>query len=370
MRRVVLTVIVLVSACASARAQQWSATTVQAVPGHEPFYAMTSVDVPTPRLTVWAEHYGVPWDAFAAASSPPSFWGWTQTMQAIASGARATGKPLDLQLLLTRDKPADHAVATGVVAMPACMDLGAYRVAYGRYVAWMVQLFRPSTVNVAVEISRYATVCGTGAGWASAVAVANEGYTRAKKARPAAVTYVSIQAEDLYAHALTGFDESLYSALAGLQRDRFGLSMYPQVLVDDDPARLPDDYLSRARDRHPTEKPVVVAETGWLSAPLVLGTPDACWTALTGSVATQAQYRAWLSARAAADGVSVVTWWSARDLIPTAVMTACVPSTCHPNDSWCAAINAFRVAFGLPAGDLIFKAFGAMGISGYAGDAK
>lgn len=366
----VLVAVALVSACSSAHAQQWSATTVQAVPGQSPFYQMTSVDVPTPRLTVWAEHYGVPWDAFAAAPSPPPSWAWTQTMRTIATGARATGKPLDLQLLLARDKPADHATATGLVAMPACMDLGAYRVAYGRYVTWMVQLFRPATVNVSVEISRYATVCGTGSGWASVVAVANEGYTRAKQARPWALVYASVQAEDLYGHALTGFDDGLYAALSGIQRDRFGLSLYPQVLVDDDPARLPDDYLSRARDRHPTEKPVVVAETGWLSAPLVLGTPDACWTALTGSVATQAQYRAWLSARAAADGVSVVTWWSSRDLIPTAVMTGCVPTSCPPGDAWCASVNAFRAVFGQPAGDLIFKAFGAMGLSGYAGDPK
>lgn len=363
MMRLTVAAMVL-SVCASAQAQQWSATTVQAVPGHEPFYAMTSVDVPTPRLTVWAEHYGVPWDAFASNGAPPE--PWRQMMLTIAFGARVTGKPVDLQLLLTRDAPARHATSAGLVAMPRCADLTAYRTAYARYVTWMVRTFRPATVNVAVEISRFVTGCGTGPAWDAAVQVANAGAAAAKAARRVATVYVSVQLEDLYGQSLIGFDEGLYAALSGLTRERFGVSTYPQALAGDVVAALPADYLTRVRARHPEERPVWVAETGWLSTPLVLGSPGACWPALNGSPETQAQYRAWL----ASQGVELVTWWSSRDLIPHATMTACVPATCLADDSWCQAVNVFRAVFGQPAGDLLFKAFGTMGLSGYGGEPK
>jgi hypothetical protein len=366
----ILVAVMVFSACASARAQQWSATTVQAVPGHEPFYAMTSVDTPTARLTVWAEHYGVPWAAFAASSHPPPSWPWTHTMRALAEAARATGKPIDLQMVLTRDVPAPHATETGLVPMPPCLDLAGYRTAYARYVAWMVRQFAPATVNVGAEISRFPVVCGTSSSWMSVITAANAGYRAAKRVRPDALVYVSAQLEDMYDHTLGGWNDAVYAALSGLQRDRFGLSTYPQALAGDRVERLPLDYLTRVRARHPAERPLVIAETGWLAMPLVLGTPEACWTALTGSPETQAAYRAWLTTHAAIDGLEWVTWWSAQDLLPADVMTTCYPRDCPPDDPWCAALQAFRAAFGAPLGDLVFKAFGTMGLATYTGGGR
>lgn len=378
------------------RTVKLSATAVQAVAGASQLYQLTpgtqtfaalaqDVDV----VTVFVEHYGIPWDEFAAAAAPPDTHPWTIAMRAFAANAKATGKPLALQATLARDKLAGAARANGTALVvdtawkPACFDFGnatdgaQYRTAYRRFAAWMATLFQPVHFVHAVEISGYRKACPNDAAWNALVATANDAYDAIKAATPAALVYPSFILTDLYASSAQGFDAALVDALAGLKRDRLGLSIYPQGLGVV-PQALPSDFVTRLRVRRPAEPPIVVTETGWNTDDLRVGTPGACVTGLSSSETVARDYLDWLLTRAGTDGITLVTWWSGRDLLPADVMAACYPNASAPafaacnGDAWCGAVNVFRAS--TPAdpltGEVIFKAFGTMGLRRYDGTAK
>jgi hypothetical protein len=241
----------------------------------------------------------------------------------------------------------------------------------------MAGLFRPQHYVHAVEVSAYPSNCGAGAGWDSLVATANDAYQAVKNAHPNTMVYPSFIAMDLYANSAQGYNAALVDSLLPLLRDRLGLSLYPQGSATD-PALLPSDMLTRMRDHYPTEPRIVVTETGWNSQTMRVGTPATCVDALVASEAQARSYLDWLLNRAQIDRVDVVTWWSARDLLPEFVMGMCYVTATPPtyaacaSDPWCGAVNIFR---GLqPAqpniGEVLFKAFGTMGLRNYDGAAK
>lgn len=380
------------------RSYSLSATAVQAVANGAPFYQLTpggasfaalanDVDV----LTVVVEHYGIPWEEFANAVAPPDGHPWTIAMRNFAAAARASGKPLVLQVVLARDRLAARAGQSGANLVvddnwkPACFDFGnptdgaRYRIAYRRFAVWIATLFEPADFVSGVEISAFRSLCTSDAAWTALVATANEAYDAVKAARPAMRVYPSFVLTDLYANSPSGLNATLVSALDGLRRDRLGLSVYPQGLAGlTRPSALPADFLRRLRDRRPSEPPIVITETGWNADDLRVGTPLACTTSLASNEGTAREYLDWLLNRANADGLTLVTWWSWRDLLPASVMAACYPNSAAPlfsecgGDAWCAALNLFRAASpGNPAaGEVLFKAFGTMGLRRYDGFAK
>lgn len=377
-----------------------SATAVQAVAGGQPFFQYTptgfsaaALAADTDVLTVFVEHYGLPWDEFATAPSPPDAHPWTQTMRRFAAEARATGRPVALQLLLSRDRLAARARAQGTALIvdsewqPPCFDFSAagdgprYRLAYRRYVAWMTALFEPVYLVHAVEISNYLRVCGAGARWQALVDTANDAFDAAKAARPSLPVFPSFILAEVYRDDVAGFDAAFFAQLDGLRRDRLGLSVYPQGLRGAVAGALPADFFSRSRQRRPAEPRIVITETGWNSDDLRLGTPAQCTSAAASSEVAARDYLNELLTRAQSDGIELVTWWSARDLLPAAVMAACYPTASATSvppfaacggDLWCAAVNVFRALDPAnPAtGELAFKAFGTMGLRRYDGAPK
>lgn len=144
------------------------------------------------------------------------------------------------------------------------------------------------------------------------------------------------------------------------------------------PGELPRDYFVRTRLRHPDEAPIVIAETGWNSQSLKLGTPESCIDVVPSSEDLQAAYLEGLIAAARAYRLELVTWFSQRDVLPAAVMDSCYAratppryDACH-GEVWCLGVNIYRqiAPANLMVGDLVFKGFGSMGLARYDGAPK
>jgi hypothetical protein len=245
----------------------------------------------------------------------------------------------------------------------------------------MVGLSEPAYLVHAVEVSAYRRACGGGARWQALVDTANEAFDAAKAVRPALPVFPSFVPSGVYGNDEAGFDASFFAQFDGLRRDRLGLSAYPQGLSGASAGGLPTDFFTRIHQQRPTEPRSVITETGWNSNDLRLGTPAQCTTALASSETAARDYLNQLLKRAQADGIELVTWWSARQLLPAAMMAACYPTASATSvppfaaggtDPWCPAVNVFRgVDLANPAtGELVFKAFATMGLRRYDGMPK
>lgn len=367
---------------------------IQAKARAEPFYQLAVdpalIAADADAVTVVVEGYGIPWEVFANSEAPPEHL-WTNAMREMASSMKATGKPLVLQLVMTREKMIDLAIADESLATDrswasTCYDFGKrkgkYALAYKRYAVWMTKLFQPVEVIHAVEINDYLRGCGPGKGWDSVVAASNQTYDAIKQLSPETIVSPSFVLSPLYNDQVSGFNSQHYRNLSGLKRDRFAVSVYPQAfrLAGDkqpQPSDLPDDFLNRAHGINPSERPLVIAETGWNTRSLAFGTPDQCaTTALPSDEATAVLYLDWLLAQAEKNQARLVTWWSHHDLLPQVVMATCYPeigifsaSACK-GEFHCLAINVFRRSFPKPVGELIYKIFGTMGLYDFEGRPK
>ncbi|HEX7843844.1 MAG TPA: hypothetical protein VF469_40495 [Kofleriaceae bacterium] len=331
-------------------------------------------------VDVHQDFFGVPWDAFATGAAPPP--AWAAKMTDLAHDARATGKDIFLALApLDGDRAhlAPNAVASAAGFdlvhgwKPACYDLataadgGALETAYARYVEYMVRLFQPRWINVAVEVSLFHLSCP--ATWDGMVALEREAYDAAKRAAPTAPAFPSIQLDALYGRVgckppstADQCYETEYAALADLARDRFAISTYPYDFAGfTRPEDIPADYLTRAAARGGER--LFVAETGWLATDVVVTDETArCRTVLASSPTAQAAYFDRVVADAARTGAEVITWISNRDFLSPQVMTDC---PCAFSQPWCDLIRSVR-GQGDPTAqrdaEVGFKVFGTMGI--------
>jgi hypothetical protein len=356
-----------------------ASTGIVAAPGAAWFFPMTAANLAedVDVVSVHQDFYGVPWDAFLAGRDPPAQW------VAILDAIRSTyaGRRIFLSLQLAggpgRAHLADKAWvdASGVLHVDQawsarCYDLAAepggaaLRAAWARYVAWMVEEFDPEWVNVGVELNMFAVQCP--AAWPGMVAAERAGYDAAKAARPGVIAFPSIQLDVLYGRQLcTGGLGSCYEAnlaqLAGLARDRFAVSLYPQGdPVWRHPAEVDADYLTRAADRAGGR--LLVAETGWDSSPLAGTLAGTCETPLAFSEADTDGWLARVLDAAESRQADLVTWWSNWDLIPAAVSVAC-----SYDSTWQPVVDVFRSTGGSDPlaqflGELTLKVFGTMGI--------
>jgi hypothetical protein len=138
------------------------------------------------------------------------------------------------------------------------------------------------------------------------------------------------------------------------------------------PADLPADWFTRGASRGGER--ALVAETGWNSSSVVAQLRSgACYTVFTDTEADEAAYLGRLLDSAQDAGMDLVNWWSNRDLVVADFMTDC-PCTFDP--TWCAVLAFAR---GPPTdggtdtqffGELLFKAFGTMGLRAYDGTLK
>ena len=381
-----------------------SSTSVQAYPSHAPLYQnyspsftlnMLSSDVDV--ITVFPEYLGIPFTEFAQSVSPPADHPWTIQMTALANAAKSTGKPLMVEIVLTRDFPVANAVnANGSLELnpawaPTCMDLTSAQYAtvapaYLNYATWIAKAFSPKYLVIMVENNLYYVHCGGNtASWQALVNIERSAYDAVKAQFPSMIVFPSFKLEDLYDQSLAGFDQVEYGALAKLKRDRLGIATYPFGIQLSygfaNPYQLPFDYLTRVRDRNPSEPSIVITETGWNSASLAVSYNSSCYSNLIYSDPSfENAYTQFLIYSAYVGGFDVIAWWSDRDLIDSSVMNVCPPQATPPafpecnGDLWCVAINNARTA---PAAgwspafaELAFKAFGSMGLRNYDGTAK
>lgn len=361
-------------------------------------YPPSAVAQDADLVTVFPEYLGIPFDLFASSSTPPADDPWTIQMKSLAATAKSTGKPIMLETVLTRDVPVAKASRSGGSLVldstwaPACMDFtdpqyASVATAYPNYIYWMARTFSPRYFVVMVELNLYYVLCGGDTpSWRKLVDIYQSSYVRAKLANPFVPAFPSFKLEDIYGQTLAGFDQAQMNVLSSVRRDRLGLATYPYGVRLDavnfaNPYQLPADYLTRIRDRDPTEPQIVITETGWNSEPLSLVASGTCYqNYLYSAPSFAAAYMNFLLVSAYIGDFDAIAWWSGRDLINGSAMSTCYPDATPPDylecggDIWCKAISAER-AYPRPGitpahSELIFKAFGAMGLRGYDGTPK
>jgi len=342
-------------------------------------------------VAVHQEFYGVPWQAFLDQSEPPAEW--SAKMRALAEHAHGISDQLFLSISMLNGARESLAERTQIEnGQPKgednwsarCYDFASatdgaeMRAAYLRYVAYMVELFRPTYLNYAIELNLFLEKCPTAA--AGVIEVANAAYAAAKAKQPELIAFPSIQIDHLYGYAddscPSGMDkdacyERNYQQIADLKRDRFAMSSYPYLqgrkLADVGP-----DWFERAAARGGER--ALIAETGWLSTDLIAQNGLDCNTVIQASEHDAATYLQRVVSDARRIPLELVTWWSNRDVLPAGLMTNC---PCDYDPTWCQVVDVFRSAAGGPLvpgadylGEILLKAFGTMGIRDYDGKLK
>ena len=381
-----------------------SSTAIQAYPNQtllyqneSPSFTLNTLSSDADVVTLFPEYLGIPFVDFSQGATPPADDPWTIQMTALANAAKSTGKPLMVELVLIRDFPVANAVnSNGSLQLqpgwaPTCLDFtnsqyAATGTEYINYATWIANTFSPKYLVIMIENNLYYVHCGGNtASWQALVNIERGAYDAVKKQFPAMLVFPSFKLEDLYDQSLTGFDQAEYGALAELKRDRLGIATYPfGVRLSNgfaNPYQLPPDYLTRVRDRNPSEPPIVITETGWNSASVAISYNSNCYSNLLYSDPSfENAYSQFLIYSGYVGGFDLIAWWSDRDLIDSSVMNVCPPQAAPPafpeckGDNWCIAINNARNAPGAgwsPSfAELAFKAFGSMGLRNYGGTPK
>lgn len=392
----------LPTAAQTSRPFSMSTTAIQALPGHTPLYqnvspsfSLQTMSADADVITLFPEYLGIPFDSFAGTSYLVSNDPWAVKMTALANAAKATRKPIMIQIVLTRDILVAKAVNQNgqVVVQPGwvtgCADLMSPQLstlgsAYINYARWMARTFAPKYMVIMIEANLYYVHCGGNtASWQKLVEIERRTYDAVKLINPAIIAFPSFKLEDVYGQQPNGFDQAQYAALAPMKRDRLGFATYPYGMkiggVFANPYQLPQDYLSRVRDRNPSEPRIVITETGWNSDGIAISNEGSCYTNfLYSDLRYQSAFLGLLLYTAYAKNFDHVSWWSDRDLIPSRVMTSCFPTSSPPfpecnGDIWCGAINSWRgTHIGWTPGfaELAFKSFGTLGLRGYDGTPK
>ncbi len=343
-------------------------------------------------IEVHQEFYGIPWDAFEAATAPPPEW--VAMMDSIAGAAKTAGKPVFLSLTMLNGARNELAAKTVIDSgdvksqdnwstpcydFRAAPDASTVKQGYLRYVAWMIDEFSPRWLNVAVEVNLFFEKCPSAVD--GLVDVANAAYDAAKAKRADLIVFPSFQIDHLYGYSSDScpstsqrsdcFDAA-YAQIGPLKRDRFAMSTYPMYGDFQTPSDLPIDWFTRGSSRG-NERPLV-AETGWNSSSIVVQSRAAgCAKVFTSTEADEAAYLGRVLDAAQESNIELVNWWSDRDLVVAQLMTDC---PCAFDATWCTVLDIFRgsAADSGPdtqeQGELGLKAFGVMGLRDYVGNVK
>jgi hypothetical protein len=359
--------------------------------GWRDFDLAADVDV----VSLHQDFYGVPWETFADGVSPPA--AWVERMDEAVAQARVWGRPVYLSLALVggdgraylspRVVETPQGVVTEAGWSARCFDFAGdpdaerWRRAYLAYVRWMVRRFDPDFLTQGIEVNLFQSACDpTGPGaYDALVEVLNQAYDAAKEVKPWLPVFPSLQLDALLGSGAgatcPGGDATAcltanLERSAGLERDRFAISYYPHL---DEVGGAAVDYgadLDAVLER--VTEPAVIAETGYPSVPLVAdlatsGAPQ-CTTLYPFSDERQRAYFDALVAAARRWDMDLVTWWSNRDVFPTAAVASC---PCQDPDGFCAIRDLFRSLYPDPVqGEVLFKAFATLGVRNFHGQPK
>jgi len=342
-------------------------------------------------ISVQPEYLGIPFAKFAQGPDLPNSDPWVQEMLNLSYAARQTGKILMVQIALIRITLVGDAVyPDGLVEVnpywaPSCPDLTSSQFstlqrAYVNYALWVARNFSPTYFAIMAEPNLYYTNCGGNTpSWQIILKIEQAAYAAVKAAYPGTVVFPSFNLEALYDLKATGFDQTQYDSLKNMPRDRLGLVSFPEIYGN--PYTLPSDYYTRIQDQNPIEPRAVITETGWSSSSIDY------YNAAAGNCSSSYSELSFASAflnfvidSGYKGNFDLITWWSDRDEMPANVVSTCYPIASPPNysacngDVWCAAVNYARNNYPpgtTPAyGELVFKAFGSLGLRDYDGTAK
>jgi len=342
-------------------------------------------------IAMHQEFYGIPWQAFEKGSAPPKEW--SSLLDEQAAGARAAGRPVFLSISMlngARERLAattriesgqvktDDASSAPCYDFASAPDAATKKSAYLRYVDDMVARFEPRFLTIAIEVNLFFEKCPAATPGLSAFLA--EVYTHVKQQRPTLAVFPSFQIDHLYGYSddscpdATQRDacfERAYAQIKDIPRDRFAMSSYPFLSGIGKVDMLPADWFERGARRQ-NERPVI-AETGWLSTPLVARRGSQCISVFSFTESDSAAYLGKVLADAERLDMDLVTWWSDRDLVPSELMTDC---PCSYDATFCSVLDIFRGPEQPSAPDVpyisevLLKAFGSMGLRTYDGTPK
>ena len=340
-------------------------------------------------ISMHQEFYGIPWQAFETGSAPPVEWSSLLDEQAAFAHARPVFLSISMlngarERLAATTRIESGQVKTDDTSSAACYDFArapdaaSKKQAYLRYVDDMVARFEPRFLNIAVEVNLFFEKCP--AATPGLIAFLDDVYAHVKAQRPALAVFPSFQIDHLYGYSddscpdQTDRDacfERAYAQLQDIPRDRFAMSSYPFLSAIGSVDKLPADWFERgARLRN--ERPVI-AETGWLSTPLVARRGSQCVTVFSFTVDDSAAYLGRVLADSERLNMDLVTWWSDRDLVPSQLMT---DGPCNDDATFCSVLDIFRGPEQASApevpflNEVLLKAFGSMGLRAYDGTPK
>lgn len=379
----------------SSRPFQMVSTAVQMIPlSAEPFrngttdFPISSQAPEVDVVTICPEYLGIPYDVFANSPYISENHPWTIKMRQLITAANADWRPLMLELGLVRTGMFPRALDNNSQLSiddswaPVCYDFSqAEAVAVGdafvNYAQWMAANFKPTYLVNFIEANLYYAHCGGDTpAWKALVSIQQRAYYAIKQVMPDIQVFPSFHLETLYNYQPDGWDENQYQAIAQMDRNRFGFSAYPFGIKQSDghlitPYDLPADYLVRPLLRHPPEQ-LAISETGWNTVSIAIGDTSNCINDFPYSEERfAADYLSFVLDGAPYGKFDVVNWWSFRDEIPAQVLSTCYVRTnllfaaCN-DEPWCMVINYMKdVTYQQSSelfSELVFKAFGAMGL--------
>ena len=380
-------------------------TAVQMQPFSNPPYSNSNANFPfsevaadTDMITLWPEYLGIPFDIFALGPTIDPNHPWAQAMTQLAAEASAPGKPILLELGFVRTSVVAWASeVNGELVVQDSWGAVCYNFmsaegqtvldGYVNYVQWMAQTFSPAYLVNFIEANLYYADCGGATpSWNALVDAQNRAYDAVKAIDPDLPVLPSLKLETLYVQQLNGFIESQYQAMRALKRDFFGISVYPFGVAVPGAGRLatpydlPLDYLVRVSQRHPDEKPLVIAETGWNNASISLGDTSFCLQNFPHSEESWVRdYMSLVFASAHFGDFEFVNWWSMRDSMSAQAQSICYvrdswPYAACAGDQWCTVMNFVKdnTFEGTAAlfSELVQKAFGSFGMRTYNGQER
>jgi hypothetical protein len=248
-----------------------------------------------------ALHYdeiGLPWEALEQNRFPPSFVAKFED-----AAERTEGRVIYTAITPLNAERSGIAINSDGGPFPAAMGPALFsnprlRQAFINYGRFILETFQPRYLALGIEINLYAL--HNPADFENLASLYLEAYAALKPLAPSTSFFPTLQAD-----ALIGYNQFELLPVLDPAMDRLALALYPSS-VGFEPSTLPDDYISRFRAF--TERPIVIAETGFGSRPFN-GEFDAA-----GSELLQRDYLAWILNQAENHSFEFVVWFFPTDV--------------------------------------------------------
>jgi hypothetical protein len=344
------------------------------------------------------DFFGIPWTNFENGTPPPA--GWAAQMQGFQTGAAASGKIIYLALgpLTNRTTLAGNVDASGVnhnnwapVDTNGCYEFSTdpnaqlYKQAYINYAKYMVNLFHPTFLSLAIEMNMEFARCP--AQKTAYIQWYADVHNAIKSAYPNLIIFPTFQADEMYgmseavawcggvktdASLAACFQNHLNEALT-VPADRIAFSWYPlSWLFAPNP---PDNYTPAvpmesmfSMVQQTTTRKIWISETGWQGVQvwtsyfhtspasscgiIAISTPTLAGDAMLANYLTS------LLSQAQKSSFEAVVWWENRDTLDGTIAAAC---PCPGTNPTCTEAETYYQLGGTSL-ETLARYFGNMGL--------